>query len=487
MSTPPTAAAPFLADLHLHSPYAFACSKALTLPNLAAWARRKGINLLATGDFTHPIWAEQLQSRLIPDADGLYRYAGNGGDYGDAGNAGSNGNDGVRFVPATEISCVYRQDGHARRIHLLIIVPTLDAAANFTRRLARYGNLANDGRPTVSLSARDLTDLALSTHPAASVIPAHAWTPWYGVYGSKSGFDALTDCFGDLAPQITAIESGLSSDPAMNHAIPELRSRAIVSFSDAHSPQRLGREMTAFAAPLSWAGLSAALRNRQVAYTVEFYPEEGKYHYSGHRKCGVALDTAALAANGPDCPICGRPLTLGVLHRISALSDRPIATNLTPTADGFIHFDANGDSNGNGGSDGNGDGGINGNGDGGINGNGGSYGDDSNDDGNSGYNDADSDTAKPPYARLVPLPEIISAVRGVGVNSRAVQREYAAATDALGSELNALLRAAPSDLNAAVSDDLANAILRARAGQIDITPGYDGQYGAVRIPVPSCR
>lgn len=434
-------AAPFLADLHLHSPYAFACSKALTLPNLAAWARRKGIDLLATGDFTHPVWAEQLQSRLIPDADGLYRYDGDDGNDGNYGGYGGYGDNGVRFVPATEISCVYRQEGRARRIHLLVIVPTLDAAADLTRHLARYGNLANDGRPTVSLSARDLTDLALVTHPESAIIPAHAWTPWYGVYGSKSGFDALTDCFGDLAPQITAVESGLSSDPAMNYAIPELRSRAIVSFSDAHSPQRLGREMTAFAAPLSWTGLSNALRNRQVAYTVEFYPEEGKYHYSGHRKCGVALDTAGLAANGPDCPVCGRPLTLGVLHRISALSDRPCASSLTPAADGFIRYDGNGD----------------------------------------------DDTAKPPYARLVPLAEIISAVRGVGVNSRAVQREYAAVTDALGSELNALLHSDPSDLAGVVSDDLADAILRARAGQIDITPGYDGQYGAVRIPVPSRR
>ena len=441
-----TAAAPFRADLHLHSPYAFACSKALTLPNLAAGARRKGLNLLATGDFTHPTWAEQLQTQLVPDADGLYRYNG----------PNDNGQNGVRFVPGTEISCVYRQDGRARRIHLLVIVPTLDAAAALTRRLAKYGKLANDGRPTVSLSAHDLTDLALAAHPESIIIPAHAWTPWYGVYGSKSGFDSLTDCFGDLADQITAVESGLSSDPAMNHAVPELRSRAVVSFSDAHSPQRLGRELTAFDAPLSWAGLSNALRRRQIAYTVEFYPEEGKYHYSGHRKCGIALDTAALAANGPDCPICGRPLTLGVLHRVSALSDRPIPSNLTPAADGFIHF--NGDSNGNGNSDDIGDSNGGGNGDG--------------------------NGAHPPYARLVPLSEIISAVRGVGVTTRTVQREYASVTDALGSELNALLHATPGDLAAAVSDDLADAILRARAGQIDITPGYDGQYGAVRIPVP---
>lgn len=416
------AAAHFLADLHLHSPYAFACSKALTLPNLAAWARRKGIHLLATGDFTHPLWAEQLNETLIQDRDGLYRY------------------DGIRFVPGTEISCVYRQDGRVRRIHLLIIVPTLDAAAALTRRLARYGNLSNDGRPTVSLSAHDLTALALETHPESIVIPAHAWTPWYGLYGSKSGFDSLADCFGDLAPQITAVESGLSSDPAMNRAVPELRSRAIVSFSDAHSPQRLGRELTAFPGPLSWAGLSAALRCRKVTYTIEFYPEEGKYHYSGHRKCGVSLDTAGLDANGPDCPVCHRTLTLGVLHRVSSLADRPIRNALTPAADGFIYSDTDTAAG------------------------------------------ASANANRPPFARLVPLPEIISAVRKVGVNSRTVQREYAALADALDNELNTLLHASPGDLTAAAGPELADAILRARAGHIDITPGYDGQYGAVRIP-----
>lgn len=426
------AAAHFLADLHLHSPYAFACSKALTLPNLAAWARRKGIHLLATGDFTHPLWAEPLNEMLLQDNDGLYRY------------------DGIRFVPGTEISCVYRQDGRVRRIHLLIIVPTLDAAAALTRRLARYGNLSNDGRPTVSLSSHDLTALALETHPESIVIPAHAWTPWYGLYGSKSGFDSLADCFGDLAPQITAVESGLSSDPAMNRAVPELRSRAIVSFSDAHSPQRLGRELTAFPGPLSWAGLSAALRCRKVAYTIEFYPEEGKYHYSGHRKCGVSLDTAGLDANGPDCPVCHRPLTLGVLHRVSSLADRPIRNALTPAADGFIYSDTDTDAGTN---------------------------------ADAGANaSANANADSPPFARLVPLPEIISAVRKVGVNSRTVQREYAALADALHSELNTLLHASPGDLTAAAGPELADAILRARAGHIDITPGYDGQYGAVRIP-----
>ncbi len=403
----------FLADLHIHSPYAFACSKALTLENLSAWARRKGIDLLATGDFTHPVWAENLRNELTPEADGLYSYGG------------------VRFVPGTEISCVYRQGGRGRRIHLLVLVPSLDAAAVLTKHLAHYGKLASDGRPTVSLSAYDLAALALDLHPETIVIPAHAWTPWYGIYGSRSGFDSLEECFGDLAPMITAIESGLSSDPSMNWAVPDLQARSVVSFSDAHSVNRLGREMTAFAATLSWDGLSTALHDFGVAYTVEFYPEEGKYHYSGHRKCGISYDSAQLAANGCDCPVCGRPLTLGVLHRVSALADKSVDSDLHPGSDGFLRPAGN----------------------------------------------------HPPFARLIPLQEIIAAVRNLGVNTRTVMREYTAVTDAIGSELSALLFASHPDLAAVAKDDVADAILRARSGKINITPGYDGQYGSIQLAV----
>lgn len=401
----------FIADLHIHSRYAFACSKALTLDTLAEWARRKGIDLLATGDFTHPLWAEQLRSHLLPDADGLYRYGG------------------VRFTPGTEISCVYRQDGAVRRIHLLILLPTLDAAARLTRRLSHYGKLENDGRPTVSLSARDTLALALDCHPDAIVIPAHAWTPWYGIYGSRSGFDSLEQCFGDLAPQITAIETGLSADPAMNWAIPELDRRAIVSFSDAHSPGRLGRELTAFAAPLSWDGLAGALRNNGVAYTVEFYPEEGKYHYSGHRKCGVVYGPADVDANGTQCPVCGRGLTLGVLHRVASLSRRPVDDPLRPGADGFIAGPG----------------------------------------------------SRPPFARLIPLAEIIAATRGVGVNTRTTQRQYAAITNSVGSELAALLFASAADLLPAAGDAVTQAIMQARRGAVRIAPGYDGKYGTIAL------
>ena len=311
----------FVADLHIHSPYAFACSKNLTLDNLSAWARRKGIDLLATGDFTHPVWFDGLQKKLTESSDGLYEYGG------------------VRFVPGTEISCVYKQGGRTRRIHLLVLLPNLQSAAAFTKRLDGYCKLDSDGRPTVRLTARDLLETALDYAPQALLIPAHAWTPWYGIYGSKAGFDSLEECFGDLAPMVRAVESGLSSDPAMNRAVPELDGRAVVSFSDAHSPAKLGREVTAFSGPLSWDGLASALDNRGVAYTVEFYPEEGKYHYSGHRKCGVAYGTADLERNGTECPVCGRQLTLGVLHRVNQVSGRQMVNQLEPGADGFIRSD----------------------------------------------------------------------------------------------------------------------------------------------------
>ena len=402
----------FVADLHIHSPYAFACSKNLTLDNLAAGARRKGIDLLATGDFTHPIWADSLDSQLTACGDGLYEYGG------------------IRFVPGTEISCVYRQGGRTRRIHVLVLVPTLEVAAALTNRLDRYGKLASDGRPTVSLSARQLLETALDCSPESLVIPAHAWTPWYGVYGSKAGFDSLEECFGDLAPMVRAVESGLSSDPAMNRAVPELAHRAVVSFSDAHSPGNLGREVTAFSAPLTWDGLATAVDRGGVAYTVEFYPEEGKYHYSGHRKCGVAYGTVDLERYGPACPVCGRQLTLGVLHRVNEVSGRASVDANHPDEDGFIRGDEGG----------------------------------------------------PPYARLIPLREIIAAVKGVGINTRTVAREYSFITDAVGSELDALLWASSSDLEAVTDETMARAIMQARIGQVRVTPGFDGQYGSVSLP-----
>ena len=312
----------YLADLHIHSSYAYATSKALTLENLAAWARFKGLDLLATADFTHPRWFAELESRLSPaGGDGLYEF------------------EGVWFVLGTEVSCVYRQGGRVRRIHVLLFAPGLEAAAGLNRALAAHGKLDQDGRPTLTMSARDLTALVLDVDPACLVIPAHAWTPWYGVFGSKSGFDSLEECFLDLTQAIAAIETGLSSDPAMNWGVPELRSRAILSFSDAHSLPKLAREATAFNGPLTYAGLAGAIAANDVAFTVEFYPEEGKYHYDGHRKCGVSrapdFSETERLPDRDTCPVCRKTLTLGVLHRVMSRTPEPVVVR--PGPDGFVN------------------------------------------------------------------------------------------------------------------------------------------------------
>lgn len=411
MQGPEVEPATFVADLHIHSRYVFACSKALTLQNLAVWAHRKGIDLLATGDFTHPLWFDELKSGLHPSQDGLYEY------------------DGVRFVPGTEISCVFKQSGKLRRIHLLIITPTLDSALELTHVFAKYGKLVNDGRPTLTSSARDVLEMALYCVPEAIVVPAHAWTPWYGLYGSKGGFDSLNDCFGDLSSLITAVESGLSSDPAMNHSVRELNGRNVVSFSDAHSPQKLGREMTVFRGKPSWDDLRKGLMDDGVTYTIEFYPEEGKYHHSGHRKCGISYSMEDEATQGTDCPVCGRELTLGVLNRVSVVAGGVVSTDNAPDGSGFIG----------------------------------------------------SESGRPPFARLIPLQEILASTMSLGVNAKRVMREYNKLVHHFGSELAVLMRASERDLEQITDESLAEAILMARAGKVSVEPGYDGKYGVIRL------
>ena len=260
----------YVADLHLHSRYAIGTSNKLTFENLARWARIKGIDLLASADFTHPAWFEETCARLHDDGDGLFTY------------------DGARFVLGTEVSCVAAQGGRSRRVHMLVFAPGIDAVGRINAALARRGRLDGDGRPVLRMTPRELVLTLLDIDRRCLVIPAHAWTPWYGVYGSKSGFDSLEECFGDVAEYVYAIETGLSSDPAMNWRIPELDKRSLVSFSDAHSLQKMGRELTVFEGGLTYDGLAEALRTQSIAYTVEFFPEEGKYHHSGHRKCGVS-------------------------------------------------------------------------------------------------------------------------------------------------------------------------------------------------------
>jgi uncharacterized protein (TIGR00375 family) len=404
-----------VADLHLHSPYAYASSKDLSLENLSAWARLKGIELLASADFTHPIWFDELRQKLAEAGPGLYRF----GE--------------VDFILGTEVSCVYRQDNRQRRVHILLFAPDFNTIAQLNLALARYGNLKSDGRPTLALSARDFTALALDISPDCIIIPAHVWTPWYGLYGSKSGFDRLEQCFLDLTPQIHAVETGLSSDPAMNWQVPELSDKTIVSFSDAHSLPKLGRELTVFESGRSYRDLVDALVHHRVAYTVEFYPEEGKYHYSGHRKCGISQTPEDTQQQGSKCPVCGGPLTLGVLHRVRQLSqdrgDDPAPVRPFRGINGFIH----------------------------------------------------SPEGRPPFLKLVPLPEIISETLGQSLGSKRVQGAYRRMVQELGGELTILTQTSASDLEAVAGERLAQGILRVRRGDIQVDPGYDGLFGRIHL------
>ena len=395
----------FTADLHLHSRFAYACSKDLTLANMTAWAKLKGIDLLSSADFTHPAWLAELEENLRPDGDGVLRFAG------------------VGFVLGTELSCVYKQGGRSRRVHLLVFAPDFQTVHAIRSMLtALNAKLNGDGRPTVGASARDLTARLLDINPACMVVPAHIWTPWYGMLGSKSGFDALEECFQDLAPQVHAVETGLSSDPAMNWSVPTVAGKTIVSFSDAHSLPNMGRELTVFQGDAGYQDLAAGLRDNRVESTIEFFPEEGKYHLSGHRKCGVSQSPDETGRDGTGCPQCGRPLTLGVLHRVRELSGDP-----DPAA-------------------------------------------------------AVADQARRPYARLVPLRELLAHTLGRGRATKSVDLAYRRICAELGGEVRVLTQAGFDDLERVAGGSLAMAVTKVRDGQVRVVPGFDGQYGTV-LPV----
>ena len=404
----------YTADLHLHSSFARGTSPSLDLATMSRWARIKGIDLLATGDFTHPVWLERLRRELVDAGDGLFRLASDSA--------------GPRFVLGTELSCVFPQDGRSRRIHLLVLAPEFEAVDRLCTALALHGSLASDGRPMLRLSGRDVVAMALDADPRCVVIPAHAWTPWYSVYGSKGGFDSLEECFRDMTRHIHAIETGLSSDPSMNWRVPELDELTIVSFSDAHSPGRMGRELTVFAGEPSYDGLREALAGGGVEYTIEFFPEEGKYHYDGHRKCGVCQHPAVTLETGERCGVCGRPLTLGVLHRMELLSRRP--TTVVRRGDGMW---------------------------------------------------TDPEGRRAPFLRLVPLQEVISAATGRGPAAKSVAKSYFATVEAAGTELAALQTTPLEAIAAAAGERVAEGVGRVRAGEVTMSPGYDGVYGGVRL------
>lgn len=415
-------------DLHLHSRYSRAVSSQMVPQEMALWAAKKGIDILGSGDFAHPLWLRQLESELGESGEGVYCLRGEEKKEG-----------AVNFLLSGELSCIYSQGGRTRRIHLLVLVPSFTTAYKINQELEKRGfNLASDGRPILGIAVKDLAMVLKEIDENISLIPAHIWTPWYSLYGSRSGFDSLSECFGPAASYIRTVETGLSSDPAMNWQIEDLAERQIVSFSDAHSPAKLGREMTVINLPkgeLSFSKIINALEKEGgINFTVEFYPEEGKYHFSGHRLCKICRSPEEISQLGRTCPVCGRPLTLGVAQRVEDLKRRDTFSeeNLEKVFDDFgVCWQKN--------------------------------------------------PYRPPYVKLVPLLEILAQVENVGLSSQKIINEYNNLTTFLGAEREIMLRRKPEEIERAGGAKLKEAILRVREGKILIKPGFDGQFGEVKI------
>ena len=411
----------FTADLHIHSRFSRATSKKLTIRNLAAWGRLKGLNVLGTGDFTHPEWLAEIEEQLEDNGKGLFVLRDPSGLEKEIPDFGSEIPGRTRFMLQTEISSIYKRGGKVRKVHNLVYMPNLDAVKRFNEKLGQVGNLASDGRPILGLDSRDLMDMVLECHPQAFLIPAHIWTPWFSLFGSKSGFDSIRECFGDYADEIFAMETGLSSDPEMNWTWSELDRIKLISNSDAHSGEKLGREANLFRGEMSYEGIYRALRGEGLGHkflgTVEFFPEEGKYHMDGHRKCGVSMDPHETMARGGICPVCGKPVTVGVYNRILALSDRqePVKPQ-----------------------------------------------------------------GAPDFTSMIPLKEILSEVVGTGPNTKKVNTLYMRLMNAFGNELDVLQRVPAEDLDKHACH-LGEGIGRMRDGNVIRKPGFDGEYGVISV------
>jgi uncharacterized protein (TIGR00375 family) len=408
----------FIADLHIHSYLSRATSKDLNLEHLYRWAQRKGISVVGTGDFTHPRWFAELREKLVPTEGGLFMLRDDLARTIDA-DLPAACRAPVRFMLSVEISSIYKRGDKVRKVHNLVYVPDFESAAKVATRLAAIGNIESDGRPILGLDSRNLLEIVLESTTDGYLVPAHIWTPWFSVLGAQSGFDAVEECFADLTSHIFAVETGLSSDPAMNWRLSALDRFALVSNSDAHSPEKLGREASVFDCDLSFFGVRDALRSERDGFlgTVEFFPEEGKYHFDGHRKCGVVLtpDEAKLARG--TCPQCGKRLTEGVSGRVDHLADRPL---------GF------------------------------------------------------RPGAAKPFQSLVPLTEVLGEILEVGPGASRVRQAYDRLLSCIGAELHILSHAPLEDIAREGPPLLSEAVRRIRSGDVHVQPGYDGEYGVVR-------
>ncbi len=410
----------FIADLHIHSKFSMATAKNLDLEHLHIAAQLKGIQVVATGDATHPGWMAEIKDKLVPAEKGLFTLK---PELAEKCNSqvppACRGQ--VRFILESEISSIYKKNGRTRKNHNLVFLPDIDAADRFNARLNKIGNIKSDGRPILGLDSRDLLEILLETTCDGFLVPAHIWTPWFSLFGSKSGFDTIEECFEDLSSNIFAVETGLSSDPLMNWRVKDLDGLTLVSNSDAHSPMKLGREANLFNTALSFPGIKAALKSGDPELflgTFEFYPEEGKYHLDGHRKCGVCFKPQETIAAGGICPVCGKQLTLGVLYRVEELAGRPSGERPDRTH---------------------------------------------------------------PFYSIAPLVNILSEIFRVGPGSKKIAKYYDSVLARLGSEFSILHELKIADIEKAGIPLLAEAVRRMRAGEMRVVPGYDGEYGIIKI------
>ena len=397
----------FIADFHLHSKYSRATSKDMDLDNLDKWAKIKGIKVLGTGDFTHPEWLKSLREKLEPAEPGLFKL--------------KKTDSGTRFLLSSEISCIYTKNNRVRKVHIIIFAPSFEIVEKINAQLGWIGNLRSDGRPILGLDAKELAKIVLGSSPECLIVPAHLMTPWFSLFGSRSGFDSLEECFEDYSEYIYAGETGLSADPKMLWRLPDGRKLTLISNSDSHSPRKIGREANVFDTEISYPSILEAIKRRdpqKFLYTVEFYPEEGKYHYDGHRNCGIVLSPKETRKYNGICPVCGKPLTIGVLNRVEQLADREEGVNPEVII---------------------------------------------------------------PFKSLVPLEEIIADALSQSPGTKQVEKEYKNLIDKLGSEFNILLDAPREDLKGNTLPEIAEGIIRVRAGDVAKEAGYDGVYGKIRV------
>jgi uncharacterized protein (TIGR00375 family) len=393
----------FIADFHVHSKYSRATSKDMDVAHLAKWAKIKGIQLVGTGDFTHHLWLEELKGHLEPLNNGLFAH------------------EGVNFILTAEVSSIYSKRGKGYRVHNVIFAPSFKIVDQINHTLSGLGNLASDGRPILGLDAKEIVRIVMDISPDCFVVPAHVWTPWFSVFGSASGFDKIEDCYEEQTKHIYCLETGLSSDPAMNWRLSALDRFSLISNSDSHSPAKIGREANVFDCKLDYYDIVDTLKkkdNKRFLYTIEFFPEEGKYHFDGHRNCGIRFSPEESKAHKNICPKCGRPLTIGVMNRVDQLADRP---------EGFKPKNAI------------------------------------------------------PFKNFIPLEEIIADAKGVGKLSQQVEKEYMGIISKFGTEFEVLAKVPEEDLRKSISPRIAEGIIRVRQGKVKLLAGYDGEYGKIEI------